>query len=101
MQRSSLDPRHRSSHRRAAVTVMTTVTFMLAAVSAPAFAGPTVATDQSDYYPGDIAYITGSGFHASEAVTLQVVHTDDTAEGGMGHDVWDVTTDDDGNFISE
>ena len=56
--------------------------------------GPTVTTDKSDYVPGSTAIITGSGFPATdESVTLQVRHTDGTAEGGEGHDPWTVAMD--------
>src|SRR5712691_3070856 len=60
----------------------------------------TVRTDKSDYFPGDTAFITGSGFAAGETVWLQVVHTDGTAEGGVGHDPWPVGADADGSFTS-
>src|SRR5439155_21814059 len=66
---------------------------LLLCASAWAQTGPTVTTDQSDYPPGSTAQITGSGFHASETVTLQVVHTDGTAEGGAGHEYWTVSID--------
>ncbi|HZP83921.1 MAG TPA: Ig-like domain-containing protein, partial [Chthonomonadaceae bacterium] len=60
----------------------------------------TVTTDKPDYAPGDTVYITGSGFQPGETVTLQVVHTDGTVEGGAGHDPWNVTADGDGNIAS-
>jgi hypothetical protein len=59
-----------------------------------------VTTDKRDYSPGSTALIAGSGFGSSETVTLQVTHSDGTAEGGEGHESWAVTTDPDGNFAS-
>src|SRR5712691_4775964 len=73
---------------------------LLLCASAWAQTGPTVTTDQSDYAPGSTAQITGSGFHASETVTLQVVHADGTAAGGAGHEPWTVTTDANGSFTA-
>ncbi|HWQ33932.1 MAG TPA: hypothetical protein VNQ79_13865 [Blastocatellia bacterium] len=60
----------------------------------------TVKTDKTDYAPGATAVITGAGFGAVEIVTLQVTHTDGTAEGGAGHDPWTVNTDASGNFTT-
>src|SRR5262245_44571480 len=45
-----------------------------------------VWTDKADYNPEDTVKITGTGFAASETVTLQVKHTDGTVEGGEGHE---------------
>jgi|GEM_PF-1121900 len=61
---------------------------------------PVVYTDKPNYQPGDIAVITGSGFSPNEVVTLQIVHIDGTAEGGEGHEPWNVTADAFGNFTS-
>src|SRR5436190_4213793 len=69
-------------------------------VAPPTTPPATVQTDKSDYRPGDIAFITGSGFAASETVWLQVVHSDGTAEGGVGHDPWPIGADADGAFTS-
>src|SRR5258708_4900499 len=60
----------------------------------------TVTTDKADYAPGSTVQISGAGFQAGETVTLQVTHTDGTAEGGMGHEPWIVTALDDGSFTS-
>jgi hypothetical protein len=66
-----------------------------------AAAAVTIQTDRSDYRPGDTAQITGSGFVPGEAVTLQVQHSDGTAEGGAGHEPWNVVADDGGSVTSE
>src|SRR6266700_4086157 len=69
---------------------------LLLCVSAWAQTGPTVRVDKPDYVPGEIAQITGSGFHASETVTMQVTYADGTPEPGADHNLWTVTTDADG-----
>ena len=51
----------------------------------------TVATDQQDYAPGDVAQICGRGFAVGETVELQVLHTDATPNTGDGHTPWQVT----------
>jgi len=61
---------------------------------------PAVATDRADYFPGDTVLIAGSGFHAGEQVTLQVLHIDGTPNTGDGHLPWLVTTGEDGCFES-
>ena len=66
--------------------------------NAPFALTATVTTDKSDYRPGETAIITGSGFGSGDAVTLRVVHTDGTGEGGNGHEPWTVYADADGNF---
>jgi hypothetical protein len=77
----------------------------LAFVSPHAFAQTTVATvqtDQMDYPPGATVYITGSGFTANEAVTLQVLHygpTDDNLT-SPAHQPWTVAADSLGNISS-
>src|SRR5438445_7799672 len=74
---------------------------LLLCVSAWAETVPTVTTDQSDYAPGSTAQIAGWGFHANETVTLQVVHTDTTADlSDPDHQPWPVTTDANGSFSS-
>ncbi|HEU4764954.1 MAG TPA: hypothetical protein VFT93_04810, partial [Candidatus Eisenbacteria bacterium] len=45
--------------------------FLLFATATPSRAAD-VATDNSDYYPGDIVVITGTGFLPSERVSLQL-----------------------------
>src|SRR4030095_569860 len=59
-----------------------------------------VYTDRPNYFPGETAEITGSGFSPGEVVTLQVLHTDGTAEGGEGHEPWTFFADSNGNFTS-
>jgi len=61
---------------------------------------PVVYTDRPNYFPGETALITGSGFSPGEVVTLQVRHADDTAEGGAGHEPWSVVADSFGNFTT-
>ncbi len=61
---------------------------------------PVVYTDRPNYFPGETALITGSGFSPGEVVTLQVRHADDTAEGGTGHEPWSVVADSFGNFTT-
>src|SRR6185503_12623092 len=60
-----------------------------------------VSTDKPDYSPGQTVIITGSGFWPNEIVTLQVVHIDGGAEGGEGHEPWNVAADEEGNFTSQ
>jgi len=62
--------------------------------------GPVVSTDKLDYAPGETANINGTGFQANETVALKVVHADETAEGGNGHEPWTVATDARGNLVS-
>jgi Prealbumin-like fold domain len=59
-----------------------------------------VFTDKPNYQPGETAVITGSGFSPNEIITLQIIHIDDTAEGGEGHTPWNVAADAFGNFTS-
>ena len=50
----------------------------------------TVATDMSDYAPGDTAHIFASNFLPGEAVQFQVLHNDGTPNTGNGHLPWNV-----------
>ena len=59
---------------------------------------PAVISDQTGYLAGDSVAITGSGFAADEVVTLQVTHTDGTAETDAGHEPFTVTADAAGAF---
>src|SRR5690349_17213088 len=61
---------------------------------------PEVFTDKPNYQPGETALITGFGFWPNELVTLQVVHISGTAEGGEGHEPWDVGADEAGNIFA-
>src|SRR5262245_41217894 len=56
-----------------------------------------VATDRSDYYPGQTVYITGGEFMPGETVTLLIVHDDGTIGGG-GHVPFDAVCDAQGGF---
>jgi uncharacterized repeat protein (TIGR01451 family) len=62
--------------------------------SAELYSFATVKTDQSDYPPGTTVTITGSGWHANEVVTLELVESPliDT------HGPFQVTTDASGNI---
>jgi uncharacterized repeat protein (TIGR01451 family) len=71
-----------------------------------------VSTDKSDYKPGEIVQITGSGFAPNEPVTLQVVHiqpttlqfssllSSESAYDHAGHEPWQVLVGADGSFTS-
>src|SRR5439155_13866238 len=77
--------------------------FLISAFASASFAqtsGPTVSTDQPDYPPGSIVYITGAGFGANEIVTCQVLHIPDTGDNNTStaHQPWTVVADDAGNF---
>jgi uncharacterized cupredoxin-like copper-binding protein len=67
---------------------------------ASVFDQPVVYTDKPNYQPGETAIIFGSGFWPNELITLQVVHLNDTAEPGEGHEPWNVMADEFGNFTS-
>ena len=74
---------------RAAIYATILMIAALIGASTTALAGnqqavPTVTTDKSDYAPGDTANISGSGWYPNQSVTLQVVHSDGTAESGAG-----------------
>ena len=60
-----------------------------------AYGYATVQTDQSDYPPGTLVTITGSGFYANEVVTIQLVESPliDT------HGPFTVQADANGNFV--
>src|SRR3569623_3615898 len=60
--------------------------------------GPTVATDKSDYAPGDTAQITGAGFAAGDTLTVQVVHINGTEGPGAGHAPFTTVADASGNY---
>ena len=49
-----------------------------------------MATDQTDYLPGDTAQICASGFNSGDQIQFQVLHTDGTPNTGAGHDPWTV-----------
>ncbi|HWE93172.1 MAG TPA: Ig-like domain repeat protein, partial [Tepidisphaeraceae bacterium] len=58
----------------------------------------TVATNQSDYLPGQTADITGTGFRAGEKVRLQVLHIDGTPNTASEHRPWTVRAGTDGTI---
>src|SRR5437870_285332 len=63
---------------------------------------PSVTTDQPDYPPGSIVFITGGGFTPGETVQLQVIHVGDTNSDNdisSAHEPWQVTADADGALI--
>jgi len=61
----------------------------------------TLTSDHSDYAPGSIATLTGSGFQSGETVTLQVVHADGSGDNSEPtHQPWDVTAHGDGGFVA-
>jgi hypothetical protein len=49
-----------------------------------------VATDMSDYAPGQTAHIFASSFQPGETVQFQVLHNDGTPNTGNGHLPWNV-----------
>ena len=60
----------------------------------------TLTSDKSDYQPGELATLTGSGFQAGGQVKLQVLHADGTPSTGPAHDPWYVVADESGNFVT-
>jgi hypothetical protein len=61
---------------------------------------PIITMDQADYEPGSTASFVGRGFAPLEAVTLQVLHADGTADSGEDHLPWTVSADENGQIIS-
>jgi len=70
---------------------------------------PEVRTDRSEYAPGDVVYITGSGFAPGELVQLQVSYVSTGSAKSFrvasfttasGHEPWSVTADDEGEFLA-
>jgi hypothetical protein len=65
-------------------------------VAQPLFGAATVATDQSDYTPGQTVVITGAGFQPGESVTLRIDENPDVdADSPI---IWAVATDAGGSF---
>jgi hypothetical protein len=60
----------------------------------------TVTTDQEDYAPFSIVYITGAGFQPGETVSNRVVQIAGPAP-GTAYAPWEVGADADGNFTTE
>ena len=63
-------------------------------------AGATLWMDKSDYQPGELAAISGTGFQPLEAVTLQVLHDDGTPDEGQAHQPWTVEADAEGKVAT-
>ena len=60
--------------------------------------GQNLLSDKSDYYPGELATFTGSGFAPNELIDLVVLHHDETPNTGENHEHWNTQTDEFGNF---
>src|SRR2546427_10416308 len=65
-----------------------------------AAAQATFQADKDDYYPGDIALLTGSGFSPGEEIAVRVGHADATPDSGVAHASWTVTADETGSFVT-
>src|SRR5262245_9509611 len=59
-----------------------------------------LTSDKSDYHPGELAVLTGSGFAANEDVVLMVLHADQTPNTGENHGAWTVSADGNGAFVT-
>src|SRR2546427_1333449 len=59
-----------------------------------------VSTDRADYEPGAIVYISGAGFGANDAVTLQVLHADGRIDLDADHAPWTVSAGPSGSFTT-
>jgi len=66
-----------------------------------AAAQATLQSDKADYYPGETAVLTGTGFAPGEDVALQVRHNDATPDSGEAHASWSVVADESGSFTSD
>src|SRR6266536_560564 len=60
---------------------------------------PTVTTDQEDYPPFSVVWITGTGFQPGETVSNQVVQVEGPAP-GTAYEPWGVVADTAGNFAT-
>src|SRR5262245_18152853 len=60
---------------------------------------PTVATDQEDYPPFSVVWITGTGFLPWETVSNQVVQVEGP-DAGAAYEPWGVVADSTGNFTT-
>src|SRR6266496_658633 len=63
-------------------------------------AAATVTSDRSDYMPGETVVIKGSGFGASDVVTVQVLHFGETDDNdtSTAHLPWIVPANSSGSF---
>jgi uncharacterized repeat protein (TIGR01451 family) len=59
---------------------------------------PAVTTDKSRYLAGESVVITGSGYVPGQTVSMRIIHNDDGAESGGGHDTFYATADQSGTF---
>src|SRR5215510_6020909 len=58
----------------------------------------TISTDRLGYVPGDVVTITGNGFWAGEAVTMQVVNANGSPNSNDAP--FNVNADGSGNFVT-
>src|SRR6266516_1997465 len=58
----------------------------------------TGTVNKADYQPGELVYITGSGFQGGETVSVIVLHADGTPSTGNDHLPWTVTANASGGF---
>src|SRR5215212_3784239 len=84
-----------------ALTLFATIFLGLSAVNAQSNAyadaglpAPTVTSDKEDYYPGDVAHITGSGWTLDQGVHVEFKETPDYPD----FHIYDLTVDEDGNW---
>ena len=84
-----------------ALTIFATVFLGLSAVNAQSNAyadaglsAPTVTSDKDDYAPGEIAYITGTGWTLDQSVHVEFKETPDYPD----YHIYDVNVDADGNW---
>ncbi|SEP64997.1 HYR-like domain-containing protein [Flavobacterium urocaniciphilum] len=62
--------------------------------------GQSLTSDKDDYYPGELATFTGSGFAPNETIELVVLHSDETPNTGENHEHWEVQADSSGTFVT-
>lgn len=78
---------HQSARRRNARRALPTA-ISCEALESRLLLSAWVATDQSDYAPGETAIITGGGFAPGETVALQAVHADSSHSSDSAHQPW-------------
>ncbi len=76
------------------------VTAVWGELSPPGSQRPVLRTDRTSCVAGEPVTILGSGFSPFESVTLQVVHTNGSAEPGMGHEPWTIPAGTDGTLTA-
>ena len=59
-----------------------------------------LTADQTTYFPGTVATLSGLGFQANEAISLQVFHLDGSPAQGVDHWPWRVAADEGGGFTT-